>query len=225
MAQPLYKIKKMNCPKCNSEIKIENINIQSNTAQCNSCDNIFKISENLGEYLDSEFDISNSPKGTWTYNEYNKTIIGATTRSPIAFFLVPFMLIWSGGSLGGLYGTQIKSGEFDLFQSLFGIPFIIGSVIFWSIALMTIWGKVELTLDNRGGKIFTGIGKIGMNKIFLWSEISRIEEKQANIRYPGSLGNRITLEGKKRISFGNGLKEDRLYYLFCATKTMMNKNR
>ena len=215
----------MNCPKCNSEIKNENINIQSDIAQCNNCDAIFKISSNIGEYLDDNFNINNSPKGTWIYNDFNKTIIGATTRSPIAFFLVPFMLIWSGGSLGGIYGSQIRNGEFDLFLSLFGIPFLIGSIIFWSLALMAIWGKVELTLDNRGGKVFTGIGKLGINKNFLWNDISKIEEKQTNFRYPGSKGSRIILEGKKRISFGNGLKEDRLYYLLRATKSIMNKNR
>ena len=50
--------------------------------------------------------------------------LGATTRSPIAFFLVPFMCVWSGGSLGGVYGSQVLNGEFDLGISLFGIPFI-----------------------------------------------------------------------------------------------------
>lgn len=214
----------MNCPKCKSEISKENINIQSNIAQCNSCDHIFKISENIEEYLDDGFNINKSPNGAWKYNEFNKTIIGATTRSPIAFFLVPFMLIWSGGSLGGIYLTQIQNGEFDLFQSLFGIPFLIGSIIFWSLAFMAIGGKVELTLDNRGGKIFTGIGKIGMTKNFLWNDVSRIKEKHTNFRYPGSQGSNIILEGKKRISFGSGLKEDRLYYLLRSTKSIMIKN-
>lgn len=215
----------MNCPKCKSEIKKESINIQSNIAQCSNCDNLFKISENIEEYLDDGFSISNVPKGAWTYKEFNKTIIGATTRSPMAFFLVPFMLIWSGGSLGGIYGSQISNGEFDMFQSLFGIPFLIGSIIFWSIAFMAIWGKVELILDNRGGKVFTGVGSIGLTKNFLWNDISRVREKQSNIRYPGSQGSSIVLEGKKRISFGTGLKEDRLYYLLRSTKSVMNKNK
>lgn len=57
--------------------------------------------------------------------------ISATTESPIAFFLVPFMLVWSGGSLGGIYGTQIANGHFNLFLSLFGIPFCNGDNIIW----------------------------------------------------------------------------------------------
>ena len=213
----------MKCPKCNSEIYTENINIKSDIAQCSKCKNLFKISENINSYIDDGFNENDTPNGTWIKTDFNSTIIGATTRSPIAFFLVPFMLIWSGGSIGGIYGTQLVNGEFDLFLSLFGIPFLIGSVIFWSFALMAIWGKVELTLDNQGGRIFTGIGNIGLVKNFIWSDVKTIKEKQANFRYPGSQGGVVVLEGKKKISFGLGVKEDRRYYLFRAIKSIMNK--
>ena len=138
--------------------------------------------------------------------------------------MVPFMLVWSGGSLGGIYGTQLINGEFDLFQSLFGIPFIIGSIVFWSLALMSIWGKVELTLNKRGGKVFTGIGTIGLVKQFLWKDITTLKQKQATLRYPGSQGGSLIFEGQKRISFGNGLKQKRLYYLLRATKSAIHKN-
>lgn len=215
----------MKCPKCNSEINTENINIQSDIAQCINCNNIFKISANIDEYIDDNFNVHKTPNGTWIKSDYNKTIIGASTRSPVAFFIVPFMIIWSGGSLGGIYGTQIINGEFDLFQSLFGIPFFIGSIIFWSIALMAIWGKVELTLDRQGGIVFTGVGNIGLKKRFKWNDISKIKEKQTNLRYPGSQGSSIILEGKKRISFGTGLKEERRYYLLRAIKSTVSKNR
>ena len=215
----------MNCPKCSSEIQTENINIQSDIAQCIKCKNVFKISENIEDPNDKNFSISNNPDGTWFKTEFNETIIGASTRSAVAFFLVPFMLVWSGGSLGGIYGSQIKNGEFNLLISLFGIPFILGSLLFWSLALMAIWGKVEITLNNKGGKIFTGIGSIGKTKHFLWSDVSTIKENQPNLRYPGSQGRAIVLEGKKRISFGSGLKEARLYYVFRAIKSVMNRNR
>ncbi|MEQ8713404.1 MAG: hypothetical protein RIC80_10320 [Cyclobacteriaceae bacterium] len=213
----------MNCPNCNTEVQSQNINIQTDVAQCQSCHNIFKISEALDESNSDGFDLNNPPKGTWIRNEMNQIIIGATTRSPIAFFLVPFMVVWSGGSLGGIYGSQVLNGEFDPFMSLFGIPFLIGSVIFWSLALMAIWGKVELTLDKQGGKAFTGIGTIGLTKKFTWDEISSIREKQSNFNYPGSQGGSILLEGKRRISFGMGVKGSRRYYLFRALKGIIAK--
>lgn len=212
----------MKCPNCNTEILSEHINIQTDIAQCTSCNNIFKISETISNDLDDGFDMKSPPKGAWITKGMNNLVIGATTRSPVAFFLVPFMIVWSGGSIGGIYGTQIINGEFDAFTSLFGIPFLIGSIIFWSLALMAIWGKVELTLDKRGGQVFTGLGNIGLTKRFSWDEVSTIEEKQSNFNYPGSQGGTLQLGGKKRISFGMGVKDSRRYYLFRTMKSIIS---
>ena len=67
----------MNCPQCSSEIQTENINIQSDIAQCIKCKNVFKISENIEDPNDKNFSISNNPDGTWFKTEFNETIIGA----------------------------------------------------------------------------------------------------------------------------------------------------
>lgn len=214
----------MNCPKCKTEIKKENINIMTDVGQCQNCGHIFKISENLSsDIADDGFDINNPPQGAWISRELNQVVIGVTTRSPIAFFLVPFMVVWSGGSIGGIYGSQLIKGEFDLFMSLFGIPFLIGSIIFWSLAFMAIWGKVELTFDKLGGKVFTGVGNVGLTKKFTWDEISTVKENQSNFRYPGSQGGVILLEGRKRISFGMGVNESRRYYLYRTLKDIISK--
>lgn len=213
----------MKCPKCSTEVSKQNINIQTDVAQCQNCEAIFKISENLDESNADGFDLNNPPKGVWIRNEMNQIVIGATTRSPIAFLLVPFMIVWSGGSIGGIYGTQLANGEFDPFMSLFGIPFLIGSIIFWSLALMAIWGKVELTLDKQGGRAFTGLGNIGLSKRFTWDEVSTVKEKQSNFNYPGNQGGSILLEGKRRISFGMGVKESRRYYIYRALKSIISK--
>ena len=208
----------MECPNCNSEIRNENINIHRDIAQCHSCESIFKVSEQIDTGVDSTFDIDSPPSGAWIEKYKDEVVIGATTRSPIAFFLVPFMLVWSGGSLGGIYGTQIITGQFSLFQSLFGIPFLLGSVLFWSIALMAIFGKVELKLDKRGGKVFTVIGMLGITEKFNWANVSNILENTTNLRFSGSEGLALSIEGKSRISFGRSLKSKRRYYLLNALK-------
>ena len=135
----------MNCPKCKRLIEKENVNIQTDIAQCVNCGNIFKVSETLSNTINDGFNIDSPPKGAWIKKEDNDLIIGATTRSPIAFFLVPFMLVWTGGALGGLYGSQFINGEFNLGASLFGIPFIIGAIIFCALTAMTVCGEVEIT--------------------------------------------------------------------------------
>jgi hypothetical protein len=214
----------MKCPNCNTEVQSQNINIQTDVAQCQNCNHIFKISENIEDNNNEDgFDLNILPKGTWMRREISQMVVGATTRSPIAFFIVPFMVIWSGFSIGGIYGTQIIYGKFDPIMSLFGIPFIIGSIIFWSLALMAIWGKVELTLNKQGGKAFTGLGKVGIVKKFTWDEVSTITEKSNNLNYFGSFAGSLVLEGKRRISFGLGVNESRRYYLFRVLKSMMSK--
>lgn len=210
----------MKCPRCQSPIPNQNINIATDVAQCEECHLVFKISENLSsksrthreEALDANFNIGDPPKGAWIRQGSNELIIGATTRSYMALFLVPFMIIWSGGSLGGIYGSQIMMGEFNLMMSLFGIPFLLGSILFWSIALMTVVGKVEITLDHTDGKVFTGVGKIGYTKRFELSEIQTVRESQSSGRR-GSSTYSIALEGQRRITFGTLLNESRRYYL------------
>ena len=216
----------MHCPSCESIIPSENINIHTDVGQCPRCKYVFKVSQAIAidDWDIDRFDINQVPKGAWLKQDVEITKIGATTRSPIAFFLVPFMLVWSGGSLGGIYGSQIEDGELDVMMSLFGIPFVIGSIIFWALTLMAIWGKVEVTLTNGGGKVFTGIGPIGLTKQFSLDEISRVTEKTSNIKYPGSQGAAIVLEGKKRISFGTGLREARRYYLYKTLKVLIEKS-
>ena len=133
------------------------------------------------------------------------------------------MLVWSGGALGGIYGTQIYNGKFDLVLSLFGIPFFLGSLLFWGLTLMAIWGKVELTLNNKGGQIFTGLGKIGRTKRFTWDEITSVKESVSSTRINNRQTTNIELEGKKRITFGTGLSNSKKYYLLQALKQIINK--
>lgn len=213
----------MNCPNCNTEIIAKNINIKADIAQCHECNTIFKISSTLNETTTFDFELNNPPKGAWIESEVDEIVIGASTRSPIAFFMVPFMLVWTGGSIGGIYGKQLVSGKFDLMMSLFGIPFILGALLFWSITFMTLWGKIEITLDSKGGKVFTGIGLFGRTKKFSWAEVSVVREKKSYFNSAGNNGNAIYLEGKRRISFGTILRSSRRYYLYNALKIIMHK--
>lgn len=210
----------MICPNCHKEVISQNLNVQTDIGKCQNCYTLFKISEQMNQTSDPAFDMNDIPKGAWLRQEFNGFVLGASTRHLIALFLVPFMVVWSGGSLGGLYGTQIANGEFDLFMTLFSIPFLIGSVVFWSLTLMVIFGKIEITFDKEGGTVFTGIGKIGIKRHFIWKEISSIEEGSYNLQYPGKAGNAIVMKGKKRIRFGMGLNEERKYYLLQTLKKL-----
>ncbi len=210
---------KFTCPNCRAVIPPEGINVQTDLAQCKACGHV----EHLSELVDADFDaqvLQSPPPGAWYQQTMAEHVLGATTRSPVAFFLVPFMCVWSGFSLGGIYGTQLMKGQFNLTTSLFGIPFILGSVLFWTVALMAIWGKVEIRLRDQLGTIFVGIGRLGWRRTFNWDDVETITEEGTKMNYPGGQGAGIALSGRTKLVFGSNLNEARRYFILNALKQL-----
>ncbi len=129
------------------------------------------------------------------------------------------MCVWSGFSLGGIYGTQIVRGEFSLAMSLFGIPFIMGTVLMGSHALMTLCGKVEVAVENGRATVFTGIGSLGSRQRFLWDGVGSLRTTLKPSR-KGGTSEQITLEGTTRVDFGSRLNAERLHFVLSALKQM-----
>jgi hypothetical protein len=197
------------------------LNVATDVAVCPRCDEVFALSSMVvTEDVSPEFDINDPPKGAWFYDDFRGWRIGASTRSPAAFFIVPFMCVWSGFSLGGIYGTQFVKGEFDLSMSLFGIPFFLGTLLFGAFAVMTVFGRVEVAVTDTAGRFFWGVGPIGWTRRFDWSAVTRIEEGVPDSNNLGSTGQVISLEGKTRLSFGGMVSEARRYYLLQGLRLL-----
>ncbi len=211
---------KILCPKCHRPVPAGQINVATDLAFCPPCNEGFKLSEAVDASPANAQVLDNPPRGAWLRREANRVVVGVSTRSPMAFFLVPFMCVWSGFSLGGIYGTQILKGHFSLFQSLFGIPFVLGSILFWSLALMTICGKVEVTLGDASS-VFTGVGRLGWRRRFDWSAVQSIREENMSVQYPGGQPAALVMEGAERVKFGSGVSEKRRYFLLTALKSLL----
>ncbi len=208
---------KVFCPKCESPIPASRLNAVTDIAICDACDEAFDLSTLIVKGVDEGFRIDEPPPGA----SFEETGVGwrltASTRSAIAFFLVPFMMVWSGFSLGGIYGTQIAAGEFNLLLSLFGIPFVLGTLVFGSLALMTSCGHIVVTTQYEEGTVFSGIGLFGRTQRFDWAKVSRIEE-QHGIGKRSQTTN-VLLVGDKRIEcFGGLLTSERRYYVVQALR-------
>lgn len=195
----------------------------TDVAVCSHCNEAFTLSALIDGGLDSEdFDLSTAPNGAWFSESFDGWTLGATTRSPMAFFLVPFMCVWSGGSLGGIYGAQIVSGKFNLGLSLFGIPFLFGTLLFGSLAVMTVCGRTMVTVDNNNsGRVFTGVGPFGWTRLFDWSSITRIEEEYVSGRHSRGRNMVIVLTGATRLKFGSLLSESRRYFVLRALRKLL----
>jgi hypothetical protein len=140
----------------------------------------------------------------------------------MALFIVPFTCAWSGISLSGIYGRQIASGHFDPFSSLFGLPFMIGSLILVAMCAMTVAGKVELSQSEDRLSVFIGVSKLGWSRIFLWSDFSSAREdgRRNGFNWNGQ-GQVIVMEGKRRVAIGSMWNEEKRYFVLSALRKML----
>ena len=202
----------MICPNCHLEIEKENINVQTDVAHCLHCNSLIKLS-NIVKLIDNDFNLFNHPEGTWIKNQFNSIVIGATTRSPIAFVQLPFLTIWSGAAFWNFFIRADLFKEFNLIAFIFFMVFCLFGSVFWIFTFMNIWGKVQISLDIKGGAIFTGIGNIGFTREFKWDEIKTINESPGRFYYNNIFANQIRIETKDNSIYVLGINRKRLSYL------------
>lgn len=213
---------KITCPQCRQSIPIEDVNVGTDVALCRSCSQTFAFAELAQEQAEPPMDMSRPPGGTWLRQMGGGFEVGATTRSAIGFFLVPFALVWSGGSIGGIYGTQIAKGALDWKLCLFGLPFLIGSLFLVPFALMCVCGKIAVRREGDQGEVFTGIGPVGWTRRFRWSAVKSVRRSltgwQQNHRSVPLI--ELELEGRS-LRFGSQLSSKRREFLLRALKQVV----
>lgn len=203
-------------------IPLADVNVSTDIALCRQCGKNFSYAELVVDQTQAQMDLTHPPKGAWFLRDPGGFEVGASTRHPSSFFLVPFMMVWSGFSLEGIYGTQIVKGEFNLTASLFGIPFLLGTGLFGSIALMTVFGKTSVKVVNDQATLFTGVGPVGWRRRFKWSEVRNIRETVRN----GSRGGateQITIDADRRLDFAAGLNSAKQEFLIAALRQMWRR--
>ncbi len=145
------------CPLCDRELKPEDVNLAKDTGYCPVCKEMFSLTP-LMEAVNNEEDHQEDaellrkgpPKGVTLKQDGREIIVIAHQSRAICLFLIPFMCFWSGLSLGGIYGTQIYKGEFQLGASLFGIPFLLGTALMLGAILHSLFGTVMLRIHENG---------------------------------------------------------------------------
>jgi hypothetical protein len=172
---------------------------------------------------DTTIDLPRPVEGVWFRKHAGGFELGATTRSNAAFFLVPFMIIWSGFTVGITYVLLTSPGKFNPMMFLIGTLFNAFMVFFWYLTLLTICGKVVVSVDGDQGKFFTGVGPVGLTRKFKWSDIREVRESVETSpnqnRYK-----RIVLRGRTRISIG-GIKKNRQEFMLDILRAMLRDRR
>jgi hypothetical protein len=216
---------KITCPKCQQPVDVGDINVGANVAVCRRCNEAFALGDLIATGEVDDGPLGEPPPGCWFNSGVQDWEVGASMRSYAGWFLVPFMLVWSGFSIGGIYGMQVVEGKFNPLLSLFGIPFVLGTIVLGSVAVMTVCGKTTLRVDNDRAETFVGAGSIGWRRRFLWSEITQVEERLSRFtanKNTSAASYEIWLEGgSKLIKFGFGVKDERRMFLLRVLRRML----
>ena len=216
------------CPRCGSAVAAGDINVATDAALCRQCGAALRYSELVQGVSVAGFDLAHPPHGTSFEARPDGFSASATTRTYESWFLVPFLCVWGGISMYGIYGAQIRRGSFDLHDSLFGIPFLLGTLVLAWKATMTTFGRVTITRRGDEGSVFVGAGPIGWTRRFRWTDLESVVETAGASRGRGQPPTRLIqlnlrTAGRPGLKFGGLLKEQRRCFLIPAISSQIRR--
>lgn len=177
--------KAYHCPKCGKTVGIADINVAADIVLCKSCGETSRFSDLVNEEREIEASrdeatllaaqppkhlkvvadpMAMDGKVTFIFRRFSKSVL----------FLIPFTAVWSGFSMVIIYGSQIAKHSFDLGASLFGLPFLLGTILLVSVCLFGVFGKRVLTLQRGKGRYWFGVGVIGFWKNFVYTRRTKV---------------------------------------------------
>jgi hypothetical protein len=208
------------CPECGLPIETADLAPAQGLAVCRFCERPFPLAACQAAVPFAQRNIVpelTPPKGVDVVETMDGFRLTLSSRSCIAFFLVPFTLFWAGGSLGGIYGTQIAKGKFELFQSLFGLPFLVGSVFLIAVTAMAVAGRSVVEL--AGGRLNLRTGALGIyrTKSADWRDVRgcRLTEvtRRGRSSYSTSYQLEVAVEGAEPLRFGVGAERETMLWV------------
>ncbi|UDQ96643.1 hypothetical protein AAEX28_06170 [Lentisphaerota bacterium WC36G] len=189
---------KLKCPKCEQEINIADINMQTDSVLCRSCEEIFNINE-CTEIIDKEHIkniYNNPPNGCMIREDFDgKTLIIKKKSLLGILILTIFTLIWSGLSIGSIYVMPILNGKFNVEQGLFGIPFVLGTIILVNVIMCMLFGAKKIKIANGELYYFNGLAKVGIKKRLQVSQIKEVNITRSNIQTNNQYHYQVELKG------------------------------
>lgn len=206
------------CPFCQSVIAAEDVNVATDLALCRSCGRTSSFALVAAGSEISLDCLDTPPKGIRTMrNSRGDRKIVYRRVSPVLLFLVPFTAVWSGGSIMGIYGSQFSKGTFDLAQSLFGLPFLLGTIVLLSVIAYCAFGKWQVVLQKGVGTVFVGVGSLGWTRRFEYNHETRVGLRMTSVEVNNVPQRGICVRtGDSEFVFGSLMKEEAKQYVAAS---------
>lgn len=192
------------CRHCGAAVALADTNVATDIALCRACGKTMPFSSIAGAHELDVVDLTKPPKGVRVSNSLIGGVEVVYHRiSPIVYVLIPFMLFWSGFSLWGIYGSQIAAGKFKLGDSLFGLPFLVGTIVLLAVITFLLFGAWRIAITRGNCEVFVGVGPIGRTKKIPLARDSAIALVEGTFRVNNVPQKEIAVTtGSDRISFG-----------------------
>ena len=188
---------RINCPKCDTQIDSNNINVAENICVCQACNELFKLSEIADQDTIDETErlLDKPPQETWVKKDMSKTSIGVSTHSKNSFILALFAIAFTGVSLF-IFSKAIITG--NILILLFVSSFLFFSIYLWIKVIFSVYGKIELVMTDNENYLFIGVGSVGKKHPINWSKINDIYD-QTLVNSRGVNLKNIYINGEKLI--------------------------
>ncbi len=201
----------LTCPSCSALIPLDDISVAKDIALCRACGRTTAFSrlQSVGELNDVNLDIP--PKHVREeYDGQSDLALTYRRRSPVLFFLIPFTALWSGGSVGMIYLRPLLQGTpFNVAEALFGIPFLIGTVILLTVITYLFFSRWVIRITGNEGIVFIGIGSIGWTRRIPIDRSSTITLAACGASVNDQSVPCIRIDtAEKTLSFGAFIKDD-----------------
>jgi hypothetical protein len=205
------------CPKCKSEIGIDDVDLVNETGFCFDCKGDFECKDWIESSLVDPKRLHDPPAGASFQTLPNGFRVMVSTRSYWWIVFLPMACAWS--AILGFFSWGFSHGEgvtrWMLF--LFLIPFYGIAAVLWRDALLAMAGKVGISVEGETGRTFKGVGPIGWTRQFDWGGIKKIRVSNHYVKN-WATQEQIWLEGEKSILVARGVRRDRLRYMLIALR-------
>jgi len=152
--------------------------------------------------------------GTWYEQLPDGFRLGSNTRSWKSIASVSVLVLF--GAAGWRQG--LPRDPLGLLFLTFGISTLLVQ------SLLGLLGSVRLTREGSRFTVFTGIGLLGRERVFEWSDITSVHEHAVPVA-EGSAEPEIVLVGASRIRFGRLLSDERRYFVREVLRLELKRGR
>ncbi len=208
------------CKFCQAQIAIDDVNVSTDLALCRACGRTMPFSEIASLPGIPDADLQAPPKGVRIEDDF----AGARTVtykkiSPVVWFLIPFTVLWSGGSMSAIFGKQLQRGTVDMAEVLFGLPFLLGTLVLIGVIAYLLLGNWRIRFAQGLCEVSTGVGPLRWTRRLPCDRTSRVSLQTGSVKVNNVPQQAICIETNgKSLKFGSLIPKDPKTYIAAVSR-------